>query len=141
MMVRIFPFGRIFNYSRIEPLLIKLTSFVVINHGVAGCCTGLALSFPGSNLYNLHLISFCILSFVFTWWKKKRPHVYLITFSAISLISFFSKKKNFHSIGKHKERDHTFYASVAITISSCCLKMIKIIFGGFKITSKHVFNH
>lgn len=57
-MVRIFPFGKIFNYSHIEPFLIKLTSFVVINAGVAGCCTGLALSFPGNNLTFTICISF-----------------------------------------------------------------------------------
>ena len=57
-------------FSHMNPFLMKLTNFVVINAGVAGCCTGLALSFPGSSLFNWHFSSFCNFSLASLCEKK-----------------------------------------------------------------------
>jgi hypothetical protein len=32
------------------------SSFAVVNAGIAGCCTGLALSFPGMFAFNTHVL-------------------------------------------------------------------------------------
>lgn len=86
------PFGKISNYSRINHFLMKLKNFAVINAGVAGCCTGLALSFPGSNLCKWHLTSFSNLSL--SSLSEKRRNLMItgftwITFLGVSRIFVF----------------------------------------------------